>query len=104
MDITDQLDPNLDWSTFQWTGFGFGDNAISIPPNTQHYETTLPMTYNGVTFRVVVDLNLDPLTGMVHASFQSLNAANLMTGLADLPRHAEPGAASTRSPTCRPAC
>ena len=54
VDITDQLDPNLDWSTFQWTSFGFGDNTIAIPPNTQHYETTLPMTYNGVTFRVVV--------------------------------------------------
>ena len=85
VDITDQLDPNLDWSTFQWTGFGFGDNTISIPANTQHYETTLPMTYDGVTFRVVVTLDLNPLTGMVHASFQSLNAANLMTGLANCP-------------------
>jgi RHS repeat-associated protein len=85
VDVTDQLDPNLDWSTFQWTGFGFGDNVISIPPDTQHYETTLPMTYNRVTFRVVIDLDLDPLTGMVHASFQSLNAANLMTGLAQCP-------------------
>ena len=76
---------NLDWSTFQWTGFGFGDNVISIPAGTQHYQTTLPMTYNGVTFRVVVTLDLDPLTGMVTASFQSLNAANLMTGPADCP-------------------
>ncbi|MFI5453930.1 MAG: Ig-like domain-containing protein [Isosphaerales bacterium] len=85
VDITDQLDPNLDWSTFQWTGFGFGDNTISIPADSQHYETTLPMTYNGVTFRVIVTLDLNPLTGMLHASFQSLNAANLMTGLADCP-------------------
>ena len=85
VDITDQLDPNLNWSTFQWTGFGFGDTIISIPPNTQHYETTVPMTYDGVTFRVDVTLDIDPATGMVHASFQSLNAANLMTGLATCP-------------------
>ncbi len=85
VDVTDQLDPNLDWSTFQWTSFGFGDNVITIPPNTQNYETTVPMTYNGVTFRVVIDLNLNPLTGVLDASFQSLNAANMMTGLATCP-------------------
>jgi len=85
VDVTDQLDPTLDWSTFQWTGFGFGDNVISVPANTQHYQTTVPMTYNGVTFRVVVTLDFDPATGMVHASFQSLNAATLMTGLATCP-------------------
>jgi hypothetical protein len=83
--ITDQLDPNLDWSTFQWTSFGFGDNVITVPPNTQDYETTVPMTYDGVTFRVVIDLSLDPLTGMLTATFQSLNAATLMTGLAMCP-------------------
>ena len=27
--ITDQLDPNLDWSTLQLTGVGFGDTNIS---------------------------------------------------------------------------
>ncbi len=85
VDVTDQLDPNLDWSTFQWTGFGFGNTVIAVPPNTQHYATTLPMTYNGVTFRVVITLDLDPQTGMVHASFQSLNAANVMTGPAVCP-------------------
>ncbi len=64
---------------------GFGDNVIKIPANTQHYETTLPMTYNGVAFRVVVTLDLNPATGMVNASFQSLNAATLMAGLAVCP-------------------
>ncbi|HEY4233761.1 MAG TPA: RHS repeat-associated core domain-containing protein, partial [Lacipirellulaceae bacterium] len=83
--ITDQLDPNLDWSTFQWTGFGFGDNVIKVPADTQHYQSTLPMTYNGVTFRVVVTLDLNPATGQVNASFQSLNATNLMAGLAVCP-------------------
>ena len=44
VDITDQLDPNLDWSTFQFTGVGFGDNIIAIPADSQHFQTTVPMT------------------------------------------------------------
>src|SRR5204862_2422748 len=36
VDITDKLDPNLDWNTFQLTVVGFGDNIISIPANSQH--------------------------------------------------------------------
>ena len=83
VDITDQLDPNLDWKTFQWGSFQFGDTIIKVPANTQHFSTTVPMTYNGITFRVVIDLNLDPTTGVIHASFQSLNAANLMGGDAE---------------------
>lgn len=39
VDVTDLLDPNLDWTTFQWTGFGFGDNVISVPANSS---TTKP--------------------------------------------------------------
>ena len=85
VDITDQLDPNLDWKTFQWGSFQFGDTIIKVPANTQHFSTTVPMTYNGITFRVVIDLNLDPTTGVIHASFQSLNAANLMGGDAECP-------------------
>ena len=50
VDVTDQLDRNLDWNTFQLTGVGFGDNNIAIPANSQHFETTVPMTYNGRTF------------------------------------------------------
>ena len=42
--ITDQLDPNLDWTTLQLTGVGFGDTNIVIPPDSQYYATTVPMT------------------------------------------------------------
>ncbi|MDB5391016.1 MAG: repeat protein, partial [Planctomycetaceae bacterium] len=72
--ITDQLDSRLDWNSFQWSSFTFGDNVIAIPPNTQNYQTTVPMTYNGVTFRVVISLTLNPATGVITAVFQSLNA------------------------------
>ena len=46
--ITDTLDPNLDLSTFQLTEIAFGDTVLTIPPGSQDYQTTVPMTYNGV--------------------------------------------------------
>ena len=50
--ITDTLDPNLNLSTFQLTEIAFGDTVLSIPPGSQSYQATVPMTYNGVTFDV----------------------------------------------------
>ena len=54
--VTDQLDPNIDWSTFQLTEVGFGDTIITIPAGSQHFQTTVPMTYNGQTFDVQIEL------------------------------------------------
>jgi RHS repeat-associated protein len=71
--VTDQLDANLDWNTFQLTDVGFGDNIISIPAGTQHYQTTLSMTYLGTTFNVEIELGIHSATGQVYATFQSLD-------------------------------
>ena len=57
--ITDTLDPNLDLSTFQLTEIAFGDTVLAIPPGSQDYQTTVPMTYNGVTFDVVINASLN---------------------------------------------
>jgi hypothetical protein len=73
VDITDHLDSNLDWNTFQLSGFGFGDTNIDIPTGGQHYETALPMTYNGQTFQVMVQLDFNAQTGTFHAAFQSID-------------------------------
>ncbi len=75
VDITDQLDSNLDWSTFQLTGLGFGDTNLPIQPGLQHFADTVPMTYNGQTFDVQIVLDFDPVTGLFHASFQSVDPA-----------------------------
>jgi hypothetical protein len=72
--IADQLDPNLDWNTFQLTEFGFGDNVFSIPPDCQHFQTTVPMTYNGQTFDVQIELGLHTDAGQVYAIFRSIDA------------------------------
>src|SRR5208337_1714203 len=86
VDITDPLDPNLDWSTFQLTAVGFGNTYIAIPPGRQHYDTTVNVTENDQNFEVFISLNLDPATGIFTASFQSIDPstnlppANLLTG------------------------
>ncbi len=87
VDITDALDPDLDWSTFQLTAVGFGSTYIAVPPGRQHYDTTVNMIENGQNFEVFISLNLDPVTGIFTASFQSIDPstnlppANLLTGL-----------------------
>ncbi len=73
--ITDQLDPNLDLSTFQLTGIGWGDTVLTIPPGTQDYQTTVSMTYDGVTFNVLVNATLDYTTRQLIVTFQSINPA-----------------------------
>ena len=76
--ITDQLDPNLDWSTFQLTGIGWGNFNLVIPPDSQHFQATVPMTYDGQTFDVDVEAGIHTATGQVYATFYSINPA---TGL-----------------------
>ena len=83
--ITDQLDPNLNWSTFQLTGIAWGDTILSIPVGRQFFETTVPMTYNGQTFDVQVEVGLHSSTGQVYATFQSIDPntelpPNILTG------------------------
>ena len=71
--ITDTLDPNLDLSTFQLTEIAFGDTVLTIPPGSQDYQTTVPMTYNGVTFDVVINASLNYQTRQLTVKFQSID-------------------------------
>ena len=71
--ITDPLDPNLDWRTFELTEIGFGDQIISIPAHSQYFQTAVEMTYNGETFQVQIEAGIDAATGKVFARFQSLD-------------------------------
>lgn len=73
--ITDPLAPTLDWRTFSLTGIGFGDIILLPPPGAQHYQTTQSMTYNGHTFDVLIEAGIHTDTGVVYATFQSLDPA-----------------------------
>ncbi|QKS29606.1 MAG: tandem-95 repeat protein [Candidatus Accumulibacter similis] len=71
--ITDQLDPDLDWSTFALTEIGFGDHLITVPTNAQHYETTVPIHYNSQDFDVQIEAGINLATGQVYAHFYSID-------------------------------
>jgi RHS repeat-associated protein len=74
-DVTDELPGALDWGTFQFTEVGFGDTVIAVPPGRQFYATAVPMTDNGVTFGVNIELSFDTATGHVRATFRSVDPA-----------------------------
>jgi hypothetical protein len=76
--IKDNLNVNLDWNTFQLTEVGFGDHLISIPANSQHFETAVLVSYNGVSFEAQFSAGIDVSTGTITASFYSIDPA---TGL-----------------------
>ena len=47
VDITDQLSPDLNWSTVELTEVGFGSTLIAIPANSQHFQTVVAITDEG---------------------------------------------------------
>src|SRR6185436_17168143 len=73
--ITDPLNVSLDLATFQLTEIGFGDTLIPLPNGTQHFETNVPMTYNGESFQVQIEAGLRFASGHVYTIFRSVNPA-----------------------------
>ncbi len=71
--VTDYLNSNFDWTSFQLAEIGFGNVIISIPPNSQYYETNVPMSYNGSDFDVEIEAGVDLSTGEVFANFYSID-------------------------------
>ena len=71
--VTDQLDTNFDWKTFELTEVGFGDTDIVIPPGSQHFQTTVDLTENGQPIEVDIELGLNPQTGLITATFQTID-------------------------------
>ena len=76
--ITDQLSTNLDWAAFELTELGFGDQFIAVPPNSQHFETNVPVSYLGTNFEVQIEAGLQLYSGLFYANFRSIDPA---TGL-----------------------
>ena len=69
--ITDQLDANLDWSSFQLVQIGFNNTTINIAEGLQRYtaETTVPNDPNPVQ----VSASLNPSTGLITWTMQSVD-------------------------------
>ncbi len=71
--VTNQLSANLDWGTFEFTGFGFGDYNLSPPFGSQHYENTVLVSVNDDLFNVEFVADLDLQTGLITVVFQSID-------------------------------
>ncbi len=69
--VTDQLTEHLDWSTVQFTEFGFGDFKF-VASGQYHYEV-VPVTYDGAEFQVEVEMTYDPINGQLRAVFTSVD-------------------------------
>jgi hypothetical protein len=74
--VTEQLDPNLDWSTFQLGSFGFGSVNVTIPAGLTQYQTTIAyQNQDGTSLNVNVALNFNVQSGLLTVTFTSLDPA-----------------------------
>jgi hypothetical protein len=71
--ITDPLDPNLDLSTFELTQISFANNTINLPAGTADYETTIPMTENGIDILIYVQSSLDYTTRILTVTILAID-------------------------------
>jgi hypothetical protein len=74
--VTQQLDPNLDWSTFQLGSFGFGSISVNVPPGLTSYSTRVDARASvGVFVDVSADFNVQ--TGLLTWTFTSIDPTTL---------------------------
>ncbi|HEY6565429.1 MAG TPA: PPC domain-containing protein, partial [Pirellulaceae bacterium] len=73
IEVTDQLSTNLDWSTFEFTEFGFGDVIVPVIGLPAYQFVSVPVTANGLEFNVEVELTFDAETGKVRVLFQAID-------------------------------
>lgn len=72
--ITQQLDPDLDWSTFELDDFGFGSLTVEVDPGTPNFADRLTYTnQDGSPLFVDVEAGLDLQTGIVTWTFRSVD-------------------------------
>ncbi len=74
--VTEQLSTNLDWSTFQLGGFGFGDISVQVPTGRTSYSTQVDDRAAAGVF-VDVSANLNTQTGVVTWTFTSIDPTTL---------------------------
>jgi RHS repeat-associated protein len=74
--VSQQLDPNLDWSTFELGAFGFGGQTYTIPSGRQFYSTRIDAR-STVGVYVDVTADFDRQTGHVTWTFTSIDPDTL---------------------------
>jgi hypothetical protein len=72
--VTEQLDSNLDWSTFQLGSFGWGNVHVTVPAGLTSYQTTVGyQNSDGTALDVLVTLDFNAGTGLLTVTFVSLD-------------------------------
>ncbi len=71
--VTDSLSTNLDWSTFELWQIGFNNVTIDVPPGLQTFTTNVSVSTDPNPVQVTA--NLDPNTGTVTWTMESINPA-----------------------------
>jgi RHS repeat-associated protein len=74
--VTQQLDPNLDWSTFELGDFGFGNFTITAPFGRQAYSTRIDAR-SSLAVYVDVSAGLNRQTGVVTWTFTTIDPTTL---------------------------
>jgi hypothetical protein len=72
MTITDQLDPNLDWSTFAFDAIQIGTHTISAPQGSQSFSADLDFR-SEMSAIVQVRSSFDPQTGVAQWYFKGVD-------------------------------
>jgi len=90
--VTDQLDPHLDWTTFELTEVGFGHILIPITDGGYYFHTIVQTSQNGQEIEVHIEVELDPDTGRLTATFATLDPQtglppDIMTGFLPNAQH-----------------
>lgn len=70
--VTDDLDPNLDWSTFELKTIAFNDARLAVPPGLQRFRTTARVGSD--PNEVTVDVSFDTTTGRITWLLRSRDA------------------------------
>jgi parallel beta-helix repeat protein len=69
--IEDQLDSNLDWSTFEFGEFGFLKWGVDVPPGTKQLDTTLDLRPdNDLLVRIQASIDTDGKVSWVFSSIE----------------------------------
>ncbi len=84
--VTDNLDPDFDYTTFRFREFGWGELNVDAPEDSQGFETIVPyQNADGSPLNVKVIADFDIQTGQITMTFDSQDPATGSTpfGYAD---------------------
>lgn len=79
VEITDSLPSEVDYSSFEFGQFGFGDHTVTVPSGLQNFNTSVDsQNPDGSPLQVNITASFDDVTGEVAVLFESIDPA---TGL-----------------------